>query len=479
HTRFEADEASRKRFRLYALLAPHLGAGGWGNSGRVYRVGDREILVAQKGDLWLAMAATTPYVRCSCGYVGQSDGWTDLFDNFQMDWEFAAAEDGNIALTGELDIRANSDFTLGLAFGFGRHNAVTTLLQALGISFAEHRKRYIEQWDRACRNRRPLNNVGDQTERLYRSSHSLLLAHEDKTFAGAMIASLSIPWGEANSDDDVGGYHLVWTRDLVNSATGLIASGNIDTPLRALIYLACSQQPDGGFHQNFWIDGEPHWRGVQLDEVAFPVMLAWRLHKANALRDFDPYPMVLRAAGYLMRHGPATPQERWEEASGYSPSTLASNIAALTCAASYARDRNDHQTAEFIQQYADFLECHIEPWTVTTEGELLPGIRRHFIRIHPVAADNADSDENPNRGRLVIRNRAPGQVAEFAAKDIVDAGFLELVRYGIRKAGDPLIEDSLRVVDSLLKIETPYGPCWRRYNHDGYGQRADGGPYQG
>ena len=235
----------------------------------------------------------------------------------------------------------------------------------------------------------------------------------------------------------------------------------------------------GVSRKNFWINGEPYWKGIQLDEVAFPVMLAWRLHEADALQDFDPYPMVQQAAGYLMRHGPATPQERWEENSGYSPSTLASNIAALTCAACFARERGDVQSAEFVQQYADFLESHMESWTVTTEGTLFPDIRRHFIRIHPVATDNAYPDENPNNGTLLIRNRAPGQVAEFAAKDIVDAGFLELVRYGIRKAGDPLIEDSLRVVDSVLKVDTPCGPCWRRYNHDSYGQRADGGPFTG
>jgi glucoamylase len=281
------------------------------------------------------------------------------------------------------------------------------------------------------------------------------------------------------SDKDIGGYHLVWTRDLVNSATGLLASGNTDTPLRALIYLACSQLRDGGFHQNFWIDGEPYWTGIQLDEVAFPVILAWRLHEANALRDFDPYPMVLQAARYLILHGPATPQERWEENSGYSPSTLASNIAALTCAASFARERDDSHTADFIQQYADFLECHIEPWTVTTQGTLLPDVPRHYIRIHPVAINDVDPDEDPNHGTLPIRNRAPGQAFEFPAKEIVDSGFLELVRYGIRTAGDPLIEDSLRVIDSVLKVETPFGPCWRRYNHDGYGERADGGPFEG
>jgi glucoamylase len=479
HTRLEADGEIRHKLRLFALLAPHLRVGGWGNNGRIFQMAGREILVADKGGLWLAMAASIPFVRSSCGYVGASDGWTDLAGNFQMDWEFDTAEDGNIALTGELDIRQMYEFTLALAFGYGRHNAVTTLCQSLSVPFTEHRARFLEQWERACRKRLPLKNLGAESERLYRASHSLLLAREDKTHPGAMIASMSIPWGETRGDDDIGGYHLVWTRDLVNSATGLLASGNLDTPLRALVYLACSQQPDGGFHQNFWIDGEPYWSGIQLDEVAFPIMLAWRLHDANALSEFDPYPMVLRAAGYLVRHGPATPQERWEENSGYSPSTLASNIAALTCAACFAYDRGDSETAEFLQQYADFLECHVEPWTVTTEGTLLRDIPRHFIRIQPMAVDDAEPDENPNRGKLFIKNRAPRQPAEFPAKYIVDAGFLELVRYGIRKAGDPLIEDSLRVVDAVLKVETPFGPCWRRYNHDGYGQRDDGGPFDG
>ncbi len=396
-----------------------------------------------------------------------------------MDWAFDAAEDGNIALTGELDLRQGHKFTLGLSFGTGLHDAVTTLLQSLGMPFAEQRKRFIDQWERVCKKIRPLEKVSGDGGDLYHRSHSLLLAHEDKIYPGAMIASLSILWGEFKSDEDLGGYHLVWTRDLVQSATGLLASGNTDTPFRALVYLACSRRSDGGFYQNFWINGEPFWQGVQLDEAAFPILLAWRLHQANALRDFDPYSMVLRAASYLVRHGPATAQERWEENSGYSPSTLAANIAALTCAACFASERGDEVTARFLQEYADFLECHVEPWTVTTEGTLVPEIRRHYIRIHPVEIGDPQPQEDPNRGILPIRNRAPGQRFEFQAKEIVDAGFLELVRYGIRKPGDPLIEDSLRVVDAMLKVETPFGPCWRRYNHDGYGQRADGGPYQG
>ena len=478
-TRLEADDAFLARLRLFALLAPHLEVGGWANSGYIAEAAGRGILTAEKRGTWLAMGATVPFVRRSCGYVGTSDGWTDLAADFRMDWEFDVAENGNIALVGELDTRRASEFTLGLAFGRSLHHAATTLSQSLGFPFAQHRERFLDQWSRACRHLVPLGPASGDGGRLYHSSHAVLLAHEDKTYPGAMIASLSIPWGEAKGDEDLGGYHLVWTRDMVNSATGLLASGNTETPLRALIYLACTQRPDGGFHQNFWIDGQPYWMGIQLDEVAFPILLAAKLREADALRDFDPYPMVLRAAGYLVRQGPATRQERWEENAGYSPSTLASNVAALTCAAVFARDRGDEATAAFLQQHADFLEAHVEAWTVTTEGTLLPGVGRHFIRITPVDPDDAERDEDPNAGVLQIRNRLPGERFAFPARDVVDAGFLELVRYGIRRPGDPLIEDSLRVVDAVLKVDTPFGPCWRRYNHDGYGQRDDGGPFTG
>jgi glucoamylase len=479
-TRLEADGALRDKLRLFALLAPHLEVGGRGNSGNVVQTSWGKVLTAHKGNTWLVLAASVPFLRCSCGYVGTTDGWQDLAHNLQMTWEFDCAPNGNIALTGELDIRQSREFVLALAFGESLHHALVTSAQALGIPFAEHRTRFVEQWRRACDHLLPgpekLTGDGGQ---LYRASHDLILAHEDKLYDGAMIAALSIPWGEYMGDDDLGGYHLVWTRDMCQGATGLLASGSTAVPLRALIYLACTQREDGGFYQNFWIDGEPYWRGIQLDETAFPILLAWRLREAKALEDFDPYPMVRQAAGYLIRKGPATPQERWEENAGYSPSTLAAHIAALVCAAAFARERGQAAKAQYLEEYADFLVAHLETWTVTTEGSLVPGIRRHFIRIHPVDPNDPQPDEDANHGILQLRNQPPGAPITHPAKDIVDAGFLELVRYGIRRPGDPLIEDSLRVVDALLKVDTPAGPCWRRYNHDGYGQRADGGPYMG
>ena len=477
--RLEGDPEFLKKLRIYALLAPHLEVGGYGNSARRFKTAGQNVLIAWKAGKFLAMGANVGFNKTSCGYVGHSDGWRDLHKDFQLDWEFDSAEDGNVAVIGEVDLTRNREFTVGIAFGDSLHGAVTALEQSLATPFAQHREKFVDQWHRACNRMRKLDSVSSDGGTLYRASRNLLLAHEDKTFAGALIASASIPWGNAKGDEDVGGYHLVWTRDMVNSALALLACDDRATPLRALVYLACCQQADGGFAQNFWVDGGPFRQGIQLDEVAFPILLAWHLWKKDALRDFDPYWMVHSAAAYLVRHGPATQQERWEEDSGYSPSTLAAGIAALVCAADFAGARGKQGDASFLLDYADFLESHIESWTVTTDGSLVPGIKRHYIRIHPAAIGDVSPDEDPNHGLLTIRNRPPGQPRQFPAKDITDAGFLELVRYGIRKPGDPLVEDSLRVVDAVLKVNTPFGPCWHRYNHDGYGTQAGGGPFGG
>ena len=186
--------------------------------------------------------------------------------------------------------------------------------------------------------------------------------------------------------------------------------------------------------------------------MAAPILLVWRLREENALRDFDPYPLVLRAARYLIEHGPATQQERWEEAGGYAPSTLAATIAALICAATFARERKDTATAPFLEEYADFLEGHVEDWTVTTDGTLVPAITRHYIRINPVDVHVPQRNEDPNQGTLDLANQPPDARRTFPAKEIVDAGFLQLVRFGIRTPNDPLIVDSLRVVDAVLTV---------------------------
>lgn len=476
--RLEGDPEILQRLRLHLLCAPHLQIGGVGNNAYVLEVAGRQILAAEKDERAMAVAASRAFDHCSCGYVGASDGWTDLDQHGSLQWEFDHARDGNVALVGSWHGALDGPLTIALAVGDGMHHAITSTLQALGEPFDHHRDNFLDQWKRPCRSRRSLESSAEDGGRLYESSYSVLLGHEDKTFPGALIASLAIPWGEVRGGPEVAGYHLVWCRDMVHNALGLRAAGNRDTPLRALIYLAASQEPSGGYPQNFWLGGQPHWGGVQLDEVAFPILLAWHLRQDNALDHFDPTGMVRAGAGYLIRHGPATEQERWEEVSGYSPSTLASNVAALICAAEFLHAGGDPESARFVEQYADWLAANIERWTVTHQGTLVEDVPRHYIRILPVSIHDHVPDENPDHAMLTLPNQPPGVDPEIPARECVDAGFLELVRYGIRDPHDPLIVDSLRVVDAVLKRDLPQGPCWHRYTRDGFGQRDDGSAYQ-
>jgi glucoamylase len=473
-TRFDAPADVLGQLQVYILCAPHLEIGGWHNNAETLDTSAGRILVAYKGATWMALGATAPILRRSCGFVAINDGWTDLRDNLRMDWQYEAAYDGNIAMTAEVDLSAGP-FTVGLAFGDTRHRAITNLFQSFAVPFEAQVENFRAEWSRTAKRFALAASLQDHAGSvLFERSVNLLLAHEDKSYPGATIASMSIPWGSSKGDEELGGYHLVWTRDLVQTATALLAVGDAVTPRRALVYLAVSQRADGGFYQNFWIDGRPYWRGVQLDEVSFPVVLAWRMFKAGALGEFDPLEMVAAACGFLIREGPTTAQERWEENAGFSPSTLAVHIAALVCGGDLLEAAGDVTTATFVREYADFLEQHVDGWTATTAGTLLVEVSRYYIRINP----NVDGREDPDLGDVVLANQPPEGPCAYPARDIVDAGFLELVRYGVRDPHDPLIVDSLRVVDAVLKVETPL-PCWHRYNHDGYGQRADGSSFSG
>src|SRR5215510_10006747 len=475
HTKLEVfDKSLQDKLRLYALLAPHLAGYGAGNSGSCTEIGDYRLMHAQREDVHLLMTCSSGFSRRSVGYVGFSDGWQDLMHNFKMDWNFRSAPNGNIALTGEIDLPDTGIFTVAVALGRSYQSSATKLFQSLAEPFAEKCEAYIRQWQRALINREfdySSDTSDDGGE--YRLSRCVLLAHEDKVFQGAIVASMSIPWGETKGDLDLGGYHLVWTRDLVQSATALLATGQTGTPLRALIWLAAIQRPGGSFPQNSWIDGTAYWSGHQLDQVAFPILLAWRLHKHHALDLFDPRVMILRAAARLILRAPVTAQERWEENSGYSPSTLAVVIAALAAAADWGMETGSTEAAEFVLAYADWLAAHLEEWMVTTNGELVEGIPRHYIRINPTDPNEPDPHADPNTQMIQIANGG----GMHPARNIVGGDFLHFVRYGIRRPDDPLVLDSIKVIDRVLKHDLPQGPGWRRYNHDCYGQKDDGSAY--
>ena len=475
HTRLEiTDPKLSGKLQVYALLAPHLKGSGQHNSASWRDVAGRKCFHAAREDVHMVFGCAPGFARRSVGYVGRSDGWQDLMGNFKMDGEWQVARDGNIALTGEVDLSQGLEFVVAVAFGRSIQSASTRWLQALATPFAQQREKYVGQWARtACEvDWRPARRQGASMVRI---SQAVLLAHEDKTFPGAFVASLSIPWGEVKDDKDRGGYHLVWTRDMVQTATALLACGHKESPLRALIWLAAVQGVDGSCPQNSKVTGEPYWTGIQLDEVAAPILLAWRLWQAGALRQFDPWTLVVRASAYLVLHGPVTAQERWEENAGYSPSTLAAIVASVACAAEFARHRKEESAADFLLVYGDWLSSRLEEWTVTDRGELMPGKPRHYVRIGPAVPGKADGTADPNTAVIQIANGG----GQRMARNVVGGDFLQLVRLGVRAANDKLITDTVMVVDHVLKHDLPQGPCWRRYNHDGYGQKDDGGAFDG
>jgi glucoamylase len=473
------DDAFLGRLHMYVYCEPHLHDSGSRNNAYIVEDCGRQLLAAEKDGTWLVVGASCRFSRLSCGYVGLSDGSSDLAKHGRMTWEFDRATGGNVALTAELRLSESREFLLGVAFGETLEHSVANLFQSLGSDFEHRRRIFVRQWKRTTAVRKPLEKASQDGGRLYESSCALLLGGEDKTYQGTFVASPSTPWGEARDDQTgKGGYHLVWTRDMVEVAMGLLAAGYTRAPLRALINLAARQEADGGFAQNSWVDGKSFRNNIQLDEVALPVLLAARLSRDALLGQFEALPMVSRAANFLLHSGPITGEERWEELGGYSPSTLAAVIAAEICAAGLLRAAGDGITAALLERYADYLVAHLEEWTVTTRGSLTPKIRRHFVRLNPAKPGEAAEPGAVDQAQLQMPDQPPGSPDRYPARDVVDAGFLQLVRYGVMAPDDPLITDSLKVVDQALMKCTPAGKCWRRYNHDGYGQRPDGGPFE-
>lgn len=479
--RFVPLEGELDDYGLYVLLAPHLGNHGSANTGWVGDFKGTPMLFAQRGDNTLALACSVPWLNRSAGYVGFSDGWQDLQRHKQMTWCYPAAENGNIALTGEVDLRAgDGSFVLALGFGLNPAEAGHRARAAILEGFEPTKQAYIAEWMNWQETVSPLDGRGSDQRDLYRISTAVLRTHEAKRFPGGIIASLAIPWGFAKGDDDLGGYHLVWPRDLVETAGGLLAAGAADDARRVLRYLHVTQEADGHWAQNTWLDGTPYWNGVQMDETAFPILLVDLARREGVLDEeelVDLWSMVRQAAGFIVRNGPVSPQDRWEEDPGYSPFTLAVEIAALLVAADLADLNQKAELAAYLRETADTWNDNIERWTYVTDTDLARqvGVEGYYVRIAP--PDCADA-ASPQNGFVPIKNRPPGESAEAAA-NIVSPDAIALVRFGLRGPDDPRIVNTVKVIDQLLKVETPFGPAWHRYNDDGYGEHQDGGPFDG
>jgi glucoamylase len=467
-------------YRVFALLAPHLGNVGVNNTGWVGDYKGVPMLFAENPTgLSLAFSCSEAWKEMSVGYAGVSDGWQELSRNFELKQTYERAENGNVALTGEVDLQAShGEFILALGFGGIWAEAGEQVRASLLDDYDHLVRDYTAQWRGWHKTLMALDRAHDHD--LYRSSTAMLRVHESKDFLGGVIASLSIPWGFNKGDEDLGGYHLVWPRDLVETAGGFLAAGAPGDALRVLRYLEATQEADGNWPQNMWLDGRPYWSGLQMDEAAFPILLVDLLRREapSALGDLKRWwPVVRSAAGFIARNGPVTQQDRWEEDAGYSPFTLAVEVAGLLAAADLADAMQEGTAAGYLRDLADTWNESIERWTYSTDGDLARqiGVDGYYVRIAPPAGDGAAS---PTEGFVPIKNRPPGQNLERASH-VVSPDALALVRFGLRAPDDPKILNTIQVIDALLKVKLPQGPCWYRYNDDGYGEHVDGGPFDG
>jgi glucoamylase len=462
--------------RPYVLVAPHLGATGHGNRAIVQEQAGRRVMAATQGPFALAIAVVDELQRdglgrASVGYVGHSDGWQDFARNGAMTWAYPKAGPGNVALMGALPRQG----ALALGFASSAEAAATLATTTLLQPFENVLRQQIAEWEgwQARRSERyapPLDLPAALADQFLVST-TVLRAHLDKTYPGAMVASLSIPWGD--SGEERGGYHLVWPRDLVACAGALLALGAEEETRDTLRYLIATQQADGHWNQNQWLGGKAFWQGLQLDETGSPVLLAAALAEHAALGGIRIEEMTRRALSFIACNGPATGQERWEENAGINAFTLAVVITALVEGAAFL----PMGAQSWALDLADFWNASIERWLTVSGTELANrlGVKSYYVRVAP--------PEVLERGATALQQTIPlpnqGDGAHPPAHEVVGTDFLQLVRFGLRRADDPLILQSIAVADQLLRVDTPAGPVWRRYTGDGYGEHDDGSSYDG
>ncbi len=467
--------------QLYLLLAPHLANGGWGNTAWVGDYKGVPMLFAERNGLALALGCTPSLKRGSAGFVGASDGWQDLNAHKHLTHTYQRAENGNVALTGELDVDApGGECLIALGFGITPEEAGFRVRASLLDGFDRARTAFVTSWS-AWQHRVAISNDAAGARRTSVAvSAAVIRTHEEKRLPGGIIASLSIPWGNTKGDSDLGGYHLVWPRDLVETAGALVALGTWGDARRVLDYLRVTQNADGSWPQNMWLDGRPYWHGVQLDETAFPVLLVDLLRRSGHLDEAGLrayWPMVRTAAAFVVRNGPSSEQDRWEEDAGLSPFTVAVEVSALLIAAEVADGFGEPAIARDLRDTADAWNEALDSCTYATGTELAArvGVEGYYVRVAPLEiADGA----SPLTGFVPIKNRAWPQ-PEVPAVELVSPDALALVRFGLRAADDPKILNTVRVIDALLKVDLPSGPGWRRYNGDGYGEQLDGRAFNG
>ena len=455
--RFES--LTGKPLQLFLLHDPALDMTGDDDTGRSGPGGS--LLSSDGSSVASAVVSRPAMTATSSGYLGTSDGWQDLREDHRMDWTWTADQPGNVVQTGRLPLtglRGHRRATVAIGFGASADAALTTAHTSLRRAFPASRAAYDAGWHRYLRSIRPAPAAVGSFTTEWNVSAMVLAASEDKTFRGGFVAAPGRPWAWANELQDLAVYHAVWSRDLYQIATGLLATGDRAAANRALDYLWEHQQrADGSFPQNSRLDGTPVFGDLQMDEVALPIVLDWMLGRTGAA----DWARVKRSADYVVAHGPSTPQERWENIGGFSPATIAAEISGLVLAAEIAgKNGADSSRATYLAT-ADDWAAKVQGWTATSTGPYAP--KPYYLRITKNGDPDTGTEVQISDGGPLIDQRA-----------VVDPSFLDLVRLGVKRADDPVVRASLKVVDDELGYRTANGRFWHRASFDGYGERRDG-----
>ncbi|MEO9209543.1 MAG: glycoside hydrolase family 15 protein, partial [Ginsengibacter sp.] len=388
-------ENKLSNLNLYVILSPHINNHGKGNDGWKGEFKGVPMLFARRGDITIALACSSDFLKCSVGYVGNSDGYTDLKQHKKMEWEYPKTDDGNIALTAQIDISKNKKIVVAVGFGHTTEEAGNNAWASILDGFELAKEKYIYEWERWQRSLTNIKSDRNRVGRNFRTSAAVLRVHESKKFPGGVMASLSIPWGQSKGDGNLGGYHLVWPRDLVLSSGGFLELDAKDDVLRILNYVMTTQEKDGRWSQNMWLDGGPYWTGIQMDQIALAILLvntSYQKKYVDEERSNRYWPIVKKALCYLIAIGPWTQQDRWEEESGYTLFTISAEIAALLAGAALAEANNEKEIAKYCKETADYWNGNIEKWTYVTGTSLSEkiGVDGYYMRINSF---DLDADE--------------------------------------------------------------------------------------
>jgi glucoamylase len=426
---------------------------------------------------YMALDASLSSPTASVGYAGSvSDGLAQL-DLDRTLTPYDSAPDGHITATEDITPAHGHSVTLALGFGRSQAAAVSTARQSLRQPFGLTALKYAAGWlhyDAGLRS--PFGQVSGAVARQdsgailhYYLSANVIKASVDKTFPGAIVASLASPWGQAvpagvfanGAPSYFGSYREVFARDLYEAFTGLLVDGDLVTARAATRFLFDrQQQADGSMPRNSLLNGKPapDTGGTQLDETSYPIVMALQSGLGGNVALWRDH--IRPAADFLVSHGPSFGVERWEEQSGYSPSTIAAEIAGLTAAAVIAKEHGDQARARVYQATADDFQRNIKSWTVTTSG---PDGPNYFIRLSKTGDPNAAISYNLGNGGPTLDQRA-----------VLDGGFQELVRLGELPVSDPDVQASLGIWDKQIAVSTPSGTGYYRYGNSATQGSADG-----